>query len=77
MYWPTTVTGEADDRYHRILDLRAFRNMIANGDIDAEGFVTIRSDKHETILRHAEIEDDVVKLFHEYKKAKVTQAIAR
>jgi len=58
-------------RYHRILDLRSFGKLVADGTIPSEGFTTLSSGPDEVYLRHAREEADVVDLFAEYKESKV------
>ncbi len=59
------------DRYHRILDLKSFGKLVADGTIPSEGFTTLSSEPNEVFLRHTEGEAEVVDLFSEYKESKV------
>lgn len=54
-------------RYHRILDLQKFRNMVADGVIPTEEFVTVKSGAHEVVFDHLRNERDVVNYFRYYK----------
>eukprot|EP00752_Nemacystus_decipiens_P010638 g9475.t1 len=57
--------------YHRILDLRRFRDMVADGTIPPESFATIKSDPHEFLLSHATDETAMRNLFEEYQDTQV------
>lgn len=46
-----------------MLDLKTFHDMVAGGVIPADGFLTIRSDKHEHILGKLQENTDVVEYF--------------
>lgn len=58
-------------RYHRILDLRKFREMVADGRIPADGFTTVRSGSTEQLLRYISDEAHIVEYFKDYADSKV------
>eukprot|EP00904_Undaria_pinnatifida_P008194 jgi/Undpi1/4504/HiC_scaffold_17.g07858.m1 len=57
--------------YHRILDLRKFREMVADGRIPADGFTTVRSGSTEQLLRYISDEAHIVEYFKDYADSKV------
>lgn len=60
-------------RYHRILDLRKFRQMVADGRIPPEGFTTVRSGSSEQLLRYISDEAHIVDYFKDYVDTKARQ----
>lgn len=60
-------------RYHRILDLRKFRQMIADRRIPPEGFTTVRSGSSEQLLRYISDEAHIVDYFADYVDTKARQ----
>lgn len=67
----TTCSYALNDRYHRILDLRSFGKLVADGTIPSEGFTTLSSGPDEVFMRHTNEEAEVVGLFAPYKESKV------
>lgn len=58
-------------RYHRILDLPTFRNMVANGVIPADEIASLTSDNKEFVTGRLATEDDVKEYFKDYLGSKV------
>lgn len=62
-------------RYHRILDLRKFRQMVADGRIPPEVFMTVRSGSTEQLLRYISDEAHIVDYFKDYVDTKARQRV--
>lgn len=53
-------------RYHRILDLEAFRSFVDNGQLTADDFVTIQTGKMAQTTAHFTEQWNVQKYFMDY-----------
>lgn len=60
-------------RYHRILDLRAFRHMVSKGVIPADQFINIQSEQHEMIMGHIRDETQLIEYFKEYEGSQASK----
>lgn len=63
-------------RYHRIIDLHAFRDLVARGVVTSADFLTVgNSNGREHPASHMHNEEDVRKFFEEYSTYKVSERL--
>lgn len=63
-------------RYHRIIDLHAFRDLVARGEMTSADFLTVgNSNGREHPASHMHVEEDVREFFKEYSAYKVSERL--
>lgn len=62
-------------RYHRILDLGAFRSLISRGHIPADQFVTVLSGRAEYMMRKLKNEQEILHKFTKYVGSQVRTGV--